>query len=746
MRNYYAVFIFISFFICTFNAIAQVKTVNYKAFFDQKVLAFNSLPKSWDEAPYFGNGFIGSMIYRDTTVNNVLKIQLFRTDVQDHRNDSSGWTAYSRPRLLIGFLNITFKGKIINGNFRQNLYTADLRGEIKTTKGTAILHHFLSATKDLILTKITCYGNENYAISFIPAEAKTTRNINFPNSKSNIKKYALAYGDKYLEMLKIYQPNPKPIISKVGTINLSTQNFTAGGQFTVGWKRMDKTQNSGVIGVTIQNSFPERQAETKVLEILNRFAFSIYDVEFKAHKLWWYKFYHKSFMTIPDKNLEKMYYLQLYKVGSATRANGPIMDTSGPWFQSTPWPYITWDLNVQLCYWMLNTSNHLDIAQSLPNTLYNNQQQLVANVKPIAWQKDAAYLALATAQDLKGAADDDKRYQNLHSNLPWAMHNVWLMYRYSMDTSFLRTKCYPLLKKSMNYYLHLLEKEADGNYHIPLGYSPEYPKANKGLLGETKDPNMDLALINWGLKSLVEASKILKIDEPERNKWNEILAHLVGYQINDTGLKIGADLAYEVSHRHYSHLLMIYPLYLLNVDDEENRPLISKSLNHWIGDQKGLLGYSYTGASSISSAVGDGNNALKYLEDLNRFILPNGLYKESGPVFETPLSAAQALQDMLLQSWGNKVRIFPAIPDKWKDLEFKNWLAEGAFEVSAKLENSKITHIEIKSLAGTPLVFKTKLNTTQASINNKKVILKKISADVYSVNLTKNETLIIENF
>ena len=78
-------------------------------------------------------------------------------------------------------------------------------------------------------------------------------------------------------------------------------------------------------------------------------------------------------MTIPDKKLEGFYWQQMYKLGCASRANGPIMDTSGPWFEPSPWPYITWDLNVQLCYWALNTSNHLDIAASLPNALKRYQ-------------------------------------------------------------------------------------------------------------------------------------------------------------------------------------------------------------------------------------------------------------------------------------------------------------------------------------------------------------------------------------
>nr|WP_294894367.1 hypothetical protein [uncultured Pedobacter sp.] len=314
-----------------------------------------------------------------------------------------------------------------------------------------------------------------------------------------------------------------------------------------------------------------------------------------------------------------------------------------------------------------------------------------------------------------------------------------------MDTSFLREKCYPLLRRSINYYLHILAKEKDGKYHIPMGYSPEYPVANKGFPGETKDPNMDIALVNWGLKTLLNASETLNVDENLRNEWREVLENLVDYQVNENGLMIGADLPYTVSHRHYSHLLMIYPLYLLNIDNDKNRALIEKSLKNWIGDPKGLQGYSYTGASSISSAIGNGDDALKYLKGLNRFILPNGLYKEKGPVFETPLSAAQCLQDMLLQSWGGKVRVFPAVPNQWKDLEFKNWLTEGAFEVSAKLKNGKTEFIEIKSLAGSPLIIKAQLKNPKVCINNKIVVLKQLSKDVYTFDLLKNQMLTIRN-
>jgi hypothetical protein len=39
----------------------------------------------------------------------------------------------------------------------------------------------------------------------------------------------------------------------------------------------------------------------------------------------------------------------------------------------------------------------------------------------------------------------------------------------------------------------------------------------------------------------------------------------------------------KVAHRHFSHLLMIYPLGLESWEDEQARPLIEKSVDHWVG-------------------------------------------------------------------------------------------------------------------------------------------------------------------
>jgi hypothetical protein len=57
---------------------------------------------------------------------------------------------------------------------------------------------------------------------------------------------------------------------------------------------------------------------------------------------------------------------------------------------------------------------------------------------------------------------------------------------------------------------------------------------------------------------------------------------------------------------------------------------------------------------------------------------------------------------MLLQSWGGKIRVFPAVPSSWPDATFHQLRAEGAFLVSASRSAGRTEWIQIESLAGQP--------------------------------------------
>ncbi len=52
---------------------------------------------------------------------------------------------------------------------------------------------------------------------------------------------------------------------------------------------------------------------------------------------------------------------------------------------------------------------------------------------------------------------------------------------------------------------------------------------------------------------------------------------------------------------------------------------------------------------------------------------------------------------MLLQSEGGVLRIFPAIPNSWRDVSFENLRGQGAFLVSATMRAGEQEHIEIRA-------------------------------------------------
>ena len=75
----------------------------------------------------------------------------------------------------------------------------------------------------------------------------------------------------------------------------------------------------------------------------------------------------------------------MYKLGSASRGNGPILDLMGPWYNRTFWPMVWGDLNVQLIYWTHLTANRMSIGESLPNNIDKYAKNLEGNT-PKQWK------------------------------------------------------------------------------------------------------------------------------------------------------------------------------------------------------------------------------------------------------------------------------------------------------------------------------------------------------------------------
>jgi alpha-L-fucosidase 2 len=276
----------------------------------------------------------------------------------------------------------------------------------------------------------------------------------------------------------------------------------------------------------------------------------------------------------------------------------------------------------------------------------------------------------------------------------------------------LKEKWLPKAEKIAQAYQSKLIRNASGKLEIvPLG-SPEY----KGF-EIFPNTNYNHAILRWLLNTLITVNDKTNAGSKDVAVWKQTLKDLSPYPVDANGLMIGSNQPVDMSHRHFSHLLGLYPLFQLNPDNKEDKDLVVKSVKHWhqIENGKALAGYSFTGASLLYTSLGMGNEALdimhQFLGDSIRKsrILTNTFYVESGgknPVIETPLSGAAGVIDFLLQSWKNKIRIFPAMPVDWKEASFDQLRAEGGFLVSAARKEGKTQWVQVKSLAGEPCVVK----------------------------------------
>ena len=657
--------------------------VDWGAFLKRQDLVWEKLPERFDHGIYHGNGLLGLMIYQDQP--NQFRWELGRSDVTAHRRDNN--------RMPIGGMVLNTVGTIQDGSARLDLWNAESHGILETDKGTISFKTLTHAEDMVSVIELTTTGDEEKShITWKPAEA-----VDFVNRivKGVVRKHPEFAKDR---------PNPQPVIENRSSVTMCRQAREAGGEYVTAWQIVKINKNTRRIYVTINDTFPEVNADTGAVATIKKAVQSDFNQLVQRHRQWWHSYFPKSFISVPDPKIESFYWAQIYKMGCITRSDRMVIDLVGPWFRRTVWPRIWWNLNIQIAYLPFYTSNHLDLAESFTKMIDRNYANFQYNAKELYGVANGATVPHTTCYE--GLRGNGSRAPDKYINpgdFTWALNNYYLQYRYTMDHNLVtdreKHRFFDSLRGTVNVYRSLLKEGDDGYLHLPVLHSPEY--------GAMADNNYNLSMLRWACTTLLKLSDRYQIKDELIPVWKNILAKLVTYAQDEKGLLVGKDTPMVKSHRHWSHLSMAFPLYDENWMSDANSEKLRNSIVHWLTVQGGwgIKGWSHAGAATFYAFLRDGNMAHKSLHDHHdseKFVMPNAMYIERDPVIECALFAGKALHDMHLQSWGDTIRIFPAIPDAWLDAVFHNLRAEGAFLVSAKREQGTTSWIRIKSLAGEP--------------------------------------------
>ena len=232
-----------------------------------------------------------------------------------------------------------------------------------------------------------------------------------------------------------------------------------------------------------------------------------------------------------------------------------------------------------------------------------------------------------------------------------------------------------------------------------------------------RDSAFDLALVRYLFTTLIAAAQDLELGAEETASYGQALENLAPLPVDEHGIQVYAGVPLERSHRHFSHLMAIHPLGYVNVEgDAGDRDLIERSLAHLRHIGTGhWSGWSFPWAALIACRARRTNMAhsmLRFYTD--QVILPNTLqvsvdWRQTGfytaehgfiNTLEAGTGAAAAIMEMLLQSWGGKIRVFPCVPDAWPAASFATLRAEGAFLVSASYRDGAVEWVHITSEVG----------------------------------------------
>jgi hypothetical protein len=705
-----------------------VDGIDWPAMMADHDMVWGSLPSYWYQAPFLGNGEQGTMMYQ--LDDQTLQWDVGCSAAHDHRpvddDDLSEKhvEVLNRGRLFIGHLELELPEAVTGCQARLVLWDAEAYGTLISDGGTVAWNTLVHASEPVMRYEMIAQGDlAGAAFTYVAEEAKNPRAVRAGTERT--------------------PANPAAELSTLTDgVQTAVHNYWAGGQTAVAYYQ-ETVGGTNRLWLSVQHSYPETNAVDLAVAAVRAAAAADQADWVQAHRDWWHAYYPQSFVSTGDAYWDSFYWIQQYKMACATRDNGWIMDNQGPWLQPTAWNATWWNLNIQLSHSGGFKANRREMVSALSHRLDIHRDALARNVDEAYRADSYAIGRTASGFDLYGHAGEpggrdaitaDANIAKECGDLLWALHNVDLEYRYWMDTELRDDVLYPLLTRAVNYYVHFLEEEADGLYHLPSTYSPEYASA--------EDCSYDISLLDWGagrLLELAEEQGFTSAEEPLIDTWTDIHENLVPVHTNSTGLMIGENKALTSGHRHWSHLLSIYPLRTLTPETAADRDLIQTSLDHWHSFGSGIAGYAFTGASCMSSLLGNGDDALSYLNTLKSYLKASTMYSEIGlPVIETPIHGAAAIQEMMLQSWNGRLRVFPGVASSWTDAQFQNMRGEGAFLTSARREEGTTQWVVVEAEAGGTVEVAPKLTNAQWTASAG-VVVSNVSDGVYRIDTSAGD-------
>lgn len=436
-----------------------------------------------------------------------------------------------------------------------------------------------------------------------------------------------------------------------------------------------------------------------------------------THRQWWRNFWSASYVDLGDPLIERYYYGSQYLLASCSRNVRFPPSLFGNWITADG---PSWQADYHLNYnheapwWGVFSSNHAELADPYDAPILEYLPVAQENARTLLRTRGVYYDVGVGPKGLETSfmpdghsipGEGQRMFLGQKSNAAFAAANMLMRFDHTRDTVYAR-RVYPFLREVAAFWEDYLRLE-NGRYVITRDASGEV-----GDGGSDRNNCLSLGLVRMFFQGLIDISVALHEDAHRRIQWRDIVERLSDFptvtvegvrRIRGAESGPAADRVGPLrNNTRVEFMGMVWPSRVLGLESD---PAMLQVLrddvrgwpeSEWIGH---FNGFSITFPAAVR--VGhDPEDILKKLrKQLTSFGLPNLMIFGGGGGIENCAGVPATINEMLLQSHGGVLRVFPVWPRELP-ARFGRLRAPGAFLVSSELRDGTVASLLIESEQG----------------------------------------------